>query len=42
MYPTTMLNVAVNYREHDIEMARNRAGRHTGRADGRATRLPAR
>ena len=22
MYPTTMLNVAVNYREHDIEMAR--------------------
>ena len=21
MYPTTMLNVAVNYREHDIEMA---------------------
>ena len=24
MYPTTMLNVAVNYREHDIEMARNR------------------
>ena len=25
MYPTTMLNVAVNYREHDIEMARNRA-----------------
>jgi 2-keto-4-pentenoate hydratase/2-oxohepta-3-ene-1,7-dioic acid hydratase in catechol pathway len=25
MYPTNMLNVAVNYREHDIEMARNRA-----------------
>jgi 2-keto-4-pentenoate hydratase/2-oxohepta-3-ene-1,7-dioic acid hydratase in catechol pathway len=24
VYPTTMLNVAVNYREHDIEMARNR------------------
>ena len=24
MYPTTMLNVAVNYREHDIEMARVR------------------
>ena len=26
MYPTTMLNVAVNYREHDIEMARVRDG----------------
>ena len=26
MYPTNMLNVAVNYREHDIEMARIRAG----------------
>jgi 2-keto-4-pentenoate hydratase/2-oxohepta-3-ene-1,7-dioic acid hydratase in catechol pathway len=26
MYPTTMLNVAVNYREHDIEMARIRQG----------------
>jgi 2-keto-4-pentenoate hydratase/2-oxohepta-3-ene-1,7-dioic acid hydratase in catechol pathway len=26
MYPTTMLNVAVNYREHDIEMARVRPG----------------
>ena len=26
MYPTTMLNVAVNYREHDIEMARVRQG----------------
>jgi 2-keto-4-pentenoate hydratase/2-oxohepta-3-ene-1,7-dioic acid hydratase in catechol pathway len=25
MYPTTMLNVAVNYAEHDIEMARGRA-----------------
>jgi 2-keto-4-pentenoate hydratase/2-oxohepta-3-ene-1,7-dioic acid hydratase in catechol pathway len=24
MYPTTMLNVAVNYREHDLEMARLR------------------
>jgi 2-keto-4-pentenoate hydratase/2-oxohepta-3-ene-1,7-dioic acid hydratase in catechol pathway len=24
MYPTTMLNVAVNYAEHDIEMARGR------------------
>lgn len=24
MYPTTMLNVAVNYREHDVEMARLR------------------
>jgi 2-keto-4-pentenoate hydratase/2-oxohepta-3-ene-1,7-dioic acid hydratase in catechol pathway len=26
MYPMTMLNVAVNYREHDIEMARIRQG----------------
>lgn len=26
MYPATMLNVAVNYREHDIEMARVRQG----------------
>jgi 2-keto-4-pentenoate hydratase/2-oxohepta-3-ene-1,7-dioic acid hydratase in catechol pathway len=26
MYPTTMLNVAVNYREHDVEMARIRQG----------------
>ena len=26
MFPTTMLNVAVNYREHDIEMARIRQG----------------
>ena len=26
IYPMTMLNVAVNYREHDIEMARIRAG----------------
>jgi 2-keto-4-pentenoate hydratase/2-oxohepta-3-ene-1,7-dioic acid hydratase in catechol pathway len=26
MYPTTMLNVAVNYREHDIEMATVRPG----------------
>jgi len=26
MYPTTMLNVAVNYREHDIEMSRIRRG----------------
>jgi 2-keto-4-pentenoate hydratase/2-oxohepta-3-ene-1,7-dioic acid hydratase in catechol pathway len=25
IYPTTMLNVAVNYREHDIEMSRVRA-----------------
>src|SRR6185436_16790675 len=25
-YPTTMLNVAVNYREHDVEMARVREG----------------
>jgi 2-keto-4-pentenoate hydratase/2-oxohepta-3-ene-1,7-dioic acid hydratase in catechol pathway len=26
MYPATMLNVAVNYREHDVEMARVRQG----------------
>ncbi len=26
MYPLTMLNVAVNYREHDVEMARVRPG----------------
>jgi fumarylacetoacetase-like protein len=26
MYPTTMLNVAVNYREHDVEIARVRQG----------------
>jgi 2-keto-4-pentenoate hydratase/2-oxohepta-3-ene-1,7-dioic acid hydratase in catechol pathway len=26
VYPTTMLNVAVNYREHDVEMARVRQG----------------
>jgi 2-keto-4-pentenoate hydratase/2-oxohepta-3-ene-1,7-dioic acid hydratase in catechol pathway len=26
MYPTTMFNVAVNYREHDVEMARVRQG----------------
>jgi 2-keto-4-pentenoate hydratase/2-oxohepta-3-ene-1,7-dioic acid hydratase in catechol pathway len=26
MYPTTMLNVAVNYREHDLEMAAVRPG----------------
>ncbi len=26
LYPTTMLNVAVNYREHDVEMARVRQG----------------
>ncbi len=38
MYPTTMLNVAVNYREHDIEMARVRPGRH----DAGARRRPAR
>jgi 2-keto-4-pentenoate hydratase/2-oxohepta-3-ene-1,7-dioic acid hydratase in catechol pathway len=29
VYPTTMLNVAVNYREHDIEMARVRPGSNT-------------
>jgi 2-keto-4-pentenoate hydratase/2-oxohepta-3-ene-1,7-dioic acid hydratase in catechol pathway len=32
IYPTTMLNVAVNYREHDIEMARVRPGQNTGSA----------
>lgn len=26
LYPTTMLNVAVNYREHDLEMAKIRPG----------------
>jgi 2-keto-4-pentenoate hydratase/2-oxohepta-3-ene-1,7-dioic acid hydratase in catechol pathway len=29
IYPTTMLNVAVNYREHDVEMARVRPGQNT-------------
>jgi 2-keto-4-pentenoate hydratase/2-oxohepta-3-ene-1,7-dioic acid hydratase in catechol pathway len=29
IYPTTMLNVAVNYREHDIEMARVRPNQNT-------------
>ena len=29
IYPTTMLNVAVNYREHDLEMARVRPGLNT-------------
>jgi len=29
VYPTTMLNVAVNYREHDVEMARVRPGSNT-------------
>jgi 2-keto-4-pentenoate hydratase/2-oxohepta-3-ene-1,7-dioic acid hydratase in catechol pathway len=29
VYPTVMLNVAVNYREHDIEMARVRPGLNT-------------
>jgi 2-keto-4-pentenoate hydratase/2-oxohepta-3-ene-1,7-dioic acid hydratase in catechol pathway len=32
MYPTTMLNVAVNYREHDIEMARREGGGRTATA----------
>ncbi len=29
MYPTTMLNVAVNYREHDLEMARRHGDTRT-------------
>jgi 2-keto-4-pentenoate hydratase/2-oxohepta-3-ene-1,7-dioic acid hydratase in catechol pathway len=29
MYPTTMLNVAVNYREHDLEMARRQGDTRT-------------
>jgi 2-keto-4-pentenoate hydratase/2-oxohepta-3-ene-1,7-dioic acid hydratase in catechol pathway len=32
MYPTTMLNVAVNYREHDIEMARRQGDGRTATA----------
>jgi 2-keto-4-pentenoate hydratase/2-oxohepta-3-ene-1,7-dioic acid hydratase in catechol pathway len=32
MYPTTMLNVAVNYREHDIEMARRQGDARTATA----------
>lgn len=36
MYPTTMLNVAVNYAEHDIEMARGRIGTANPPTAGRA------
>ena len=32
LYPTTMLNVAVNYREHDIEMARRQGDSRTATA----------
>ncbi len=32
MYPTTMLNVAVNYREHDLEMARRQGDSRTATA----------
>jgi 2-keto-4-pentenoate hydratase/2-oxohepta-3-ene-1,7-dioic acid hydratase in catechol pathway len=32
LYPTTMLNVAVNYREHDIEMARRQGDGRTATA----------
>jgi hypothetical protein len=39
VYPTTMLNVAVNYREHDIEMARVSLGRRR-RARPRPARRP--
>jgi 2-keto-4-pentenoate hydratase/2-oxohepta-3-ene-1,7-dioic acid hydratase in catechol pathway len=31
-YPTTMLNVAVNYREHDVEMARSQGAARTATA----------
>jgi 2-keto-4-pentenoate hydratase/2-oxohepta-3-ene-1,7-dioic acid hydratase in catechol pathway len=32
LYPTTMLNVAVNYREHDLEMARREGDTRTATA----------
>lgn len=32
LYPTTMLNVAVNYREHDVEMARSQGAARTATA----------
>jgi 2-keto-4-pentenoate hydratase/2-oxohepta-3-ene-1,7-dioic acid hydratase in catechol pathway len=32
IYPTTMLNVAVNYREHDLEMARRQGDTRTATA----------
>ena len=40
IYPTTMLNVAVNYREHDIEMARVRPGRTPRAAPTAGAALP--
>jgi 2-keto-4-pentenoate hydratase/2-oxohepta-3-ene-1,7-dioic acid hydratase in catechol pathway len=40
MYPTTMLNVAVNYREHDIEMARVRQGSPGQQAPTAGAALP--
>lgn len=40
MYPTTMLNVAVNYREHDVEMARVRPGQNTQGAPTAGAALP--
>ena len=36
MYPMTMMNVAVNYREHDIEMASVREGSPVGPTGGEA------
>jgi 2-keto-4-pentenoate hydratase/2-oxohepta-3-ene-1,7-dioic acid hydratase in catechol pathway len=36
MYPMTMMNVAVNYREHDIEMASVRQGAPVGPTGGEA------
>ncbi|MGE0591661.1 MAG: fumarylacetoacetate hydrolase family protein [Vicinamibacterales bacterium] len=40
LYPTTMLNVAVNYREHDIEMARVREGSPGQQAPTAGAALP--
>jgi len=40
LYPTTMLNVAVNYREHDVEMARVRQGSATPAAPTAGAALP--
>jgi 2-keto-4-pentenoate hydratase/2-oxohepta-3-ene-1,7-dioic acid hydratase in catechol pathway len=40
IYPTTMLNVAVNYREHDVEMARVRPGQNTQGATPTAGEAP--
>ena len=40
IYPTTMLNVAVNYREHDIEMARVRQGSPNQTAPTAGAALP--